>query len=480
MSTAELIFGSLYGGVALLFAICLVIGFGLLLHAERSFGAWVAPLAIPLVALGICVSTLLSGRSLKYASLDLNLQSGGVSSGGGWLLRLLTVTMLALSATVIFGHWAKRAEPSRRWATQLFTAFAAFFVCNSLLNSAFGTEPAFVHNLFYPIFIFAAAYLTSGTKAQLPTVMNAAKLALIGLMVLSLVLAVVNPDMAIQPNYKGWIPGLTTRLWGVGSNANSIGPLALVLLLCEYMQPYRHWWIRLPVVALALVVFVYAQSKTVFAAAAGLVFILAWYRGGKVGKGVDIRFAIALILLASGATLTLLLLDVGRLWDRLLLTQAGNDLATLTGRWQIWSVALNEWLRNPLFGYGPEIWGPEYRQRIGMQFAFSAHNQFMQSLSSAGTLGILSLIIYLAYLGRGAFMMYTQTKGVSVALFALIIARCFTETPLTIATIFNGDFLTHLLLFHLALRAHAADIPVRRTTHDYQFSGVGRVMGRGS
>jgi O-antigen ligase len=421
-------------------AIGLIIGFGILLQAERTFGSWVAPLMIPLVATGICVSTLLSGRSLQYASFDLNLQSAGVGAGGGWLLRGLTVALLALSGAVIFSRWFKRQQALPAWSTQLFVAFAAFFVCNSLLNSAFGSEPVFIHNLFYPIVLFAAAYVTSRTS--LPLIISTAKLTLIVLMVLSVVLAVVKPDMAIQPNYRGWIPGLNSRLWGIGSSANSIGPLALVLLLCEYIQPYKRWWLRWPVVGLAMAVFIYAQSKTVFAAAAGLLLILAWYRVGKSGKGIDIRFAIALILLGCGLLGTLLSLDVGRMWDRLQLTQAGNDIATLTGRWQIWGVAVNEWLKNPLFGYGPEIWGPEYRQRIGMQFAFSA-----------GALGVISLIAYVALLARGAFAMATETKGVSVALFGVLLVRCVTEAPLTLATMFNGDFITHLLMFHLAVRA---------------------------
>lgn len=40
----------------------------------------------------------------------------------------------------------------------------------------------------------------------------------------------------------------------------------------------------------------------------------------------------------------------------------------------------------------------------------------------------------------------------SLALIAVILLRCVTETPLTFGTILNGDFLTHLLLFMICLR----------------------------
>lgn len=451
MTLVEFIYGSVYIGIAILLALGIIVGFGVLLQAEQKFGSWSAPFVIPVVTIGICVSTLLSGRSLKYASLDLSLQTAGVGAGGGWLLRLFTVTLLAMCMTAVASHWFRRAEPLPKSARHLFIAFTVFFVCNSVLNSAFGTEPAFIHNLLYPIVIFSAAYVTS--RSSLSAVVLFAKISLAAMMLLSLAAAVVLPDMAVQPNYKGWIPGLNSRLWGIGSNANSIGPLALVLLLLEYMQPYRRWWIRWPVVLMAGIVFVYAQSKTVYAAAAGLAFILLWYRMSRNGKGLDMRFVIGIVFLASGMLATLMVLDVGRLWDRLLYTQAGTDIATLTGRWQIWTVAVTEWLRNPLFGYGPEIWGPEFRQRIGMQFAFSAHNQFMQSLSSAGTLGAASMVIYVLYLGRGAFANRRETNGVSVGLFALLMVRCMTEAPLTLLTMFNGDFITHLLMFHIAVRA---------------------------
>lgn len=453
MNPSELVAGGIYGTAALLLAIALIVGFALLLHAQRSIGAFAIPVIFPMVAVGIGTSTLLSGRSLKYAAIDLTLQAQGISTGGSWILRLLTAAILAMSVTVIFAPWAKRERHANVWPTYLFFAFAAFFVCNNVLNSAFGTEPAFIHNLFYPFFVFAAVHATDGRQSHLPMVVGAAKIALIGLMLGSLALAALKPDMAIQPNYHGWVPGLNSRLWGVGSNANSIGPLALLLLLCEYMHPYRQRWIRWPVVALALIVFVYAQSKTVFAAAAAIILILAWYRVGRAGKGMDIRFALALIALACIALIALLFLDVGRLWDRLMLTQAGNDVTTLTGRWQIWSVAVGEWLRNPLFGYGPEIWGPAFRQRIGMQFAFSAHNQFMQSLSAAGTLGFVSLVVYLGFLVRGSLAMATATRGASMAFLAMLLIRCLTESPLTLATLFNGDFLTHLLIFQIATSA---------------------------
>ena len=66
----------------------------------------------------------------------------------------------------------------------------------------------------------------------------------------------------------------------------------------------------------------------------------------------------------------------------------GGQLTSLTGRTKIWFLAWEEFLASPWFGHGPSIWGDYYRFMIGIKTATSAHNQLLQSLSSAGILGL--------------------------------------------------------------------------------------------
>jgi len=148
----------------------------------------------------------------------------------------------------------------------------------------------------------------------------------------------------------------------------------------------------------------------------------------------------------------LILIGPSALFDRIAVTQAGSDISTLTGRGRIWQVAITEWYKNLLFGYGPEIWGGKFRWQIGMPFAFSAHNQFLQSLSGAGLVGLVTLTGYLVMLGRGAHRVAHATSGVSVVFFLIMLIRCMTETPLVLGTMLNGDFLTQILLFQIVLR----------------------------
>jgi O-antigen ligase len=112
-------------------------------------------------------------------------------------------------------------------------------------------------------------------------------------------------------------------------------------------------------------------------------------------------------------------------------------------------------MHNPLFGYGLTMWGDAYRMQIGLDHAVSAHNQFLQSLSVAGAMGLMGLLVYL-----GTLLLYTinarrGSRGLSVVLFIVLLVRCVTETPLSIdGSFLSGAFAAHLLLFHIAL-AHA-------------------------
>ena len=195
-----------------------------------------------------------------------------------------------------------------------------------------------------------------------------------------------------------------------------------------------------------------AQSKTAWAAGFVVLPLLAWSRYGRAPTGgMRISFALCLISVLVAATLVLMFGNLDKLWLKLAGGQVGSDVSSLSGRAQIWLAALDAWRANPLFGYGPTAWGPLHRLSIGMPFAFSAHNQFLQSLSGAGTLGLLSLLTYLGLLSVCAWRASAATRGVSLALLVIVLLRCMTEAPFSAATLFNGDTLTQLVLFRIAL-----------------------------
>ncbi|MFY7866991.1 O-antigen ligase family protein [Roseateles sp.] len=457
MSSAELIGVAYYGAFAFGTAALLILVQGGFLSLESRFARWTLPAVPVFLCLGIALSTLLSGRNLKYASFDIRTIEGTGGDGGGHVTRALTGLVLAICfakiLTCLMNSRARRAAPAG--GQGLFVALLAFFAATHVLAAALGAYPTFVHNSYYPIVMFIAFFLARGEGLEAS--LHALKCALLGLMVGSLVAALLLPSLAIQPDYPGWIPGFTIRLWGLGSNANSIGPLALLLGLLTYQRPFRRSWMNVLAGVAVLTVFVLAQSKTVWASGLVCVVVLMLYGRGRDAQGrLKPGFVLGLLALALVAMGALMVLDLGRIASKIVDSKAGGEIATLTGRTAIWAEAWRLWLDNLWFGYGPEAWGPVHRFRIGMPFAFHAHNQLMQSLSVAGLFGGLALLAYLACLLLASWRAAAQTRGVSLALAVAVLARCVSEAPLELEGLFVGETLIHLAWFAMVL------LPYRR------------------
>lgn len=128
-------------------------------------------------------------------------------------------------------------------------------------------------------------------------------------------------------------------------------------------------------------------------------------------------------------------------------SRKGREISELSGRTQIWMIALEVWRQNPLFGYGPTIWSEAFRATWRVPAAFHAHNQFLQSLGAAGIVGVLGLLAYLGALIVGALRAARASRGLAPALVAVMLVRMATEVPLEMSTVLLGDFLFQLTTF---------------------------------
>lgn len=433
------------------FAIRLVLLLGVALHVERQRGELFVPAMPLLMCVGIAASTLLSGRNLALADKHIALLSS--DAGGGTVIQqAITLCILAAAIAKVFGRFVLLKALPTKPGTPLFMSLASYYFLSTLLPSALGTKPVFIHSLFYPILIFAAAWCAR--NEPLAHTLIAAKAGVYALMCGSLVAAVVWPSGALQPDYIGLIPGLHVRLWGLGSNANSIGPLALLALMLEVLQPTHSKPLRYLLVLAASSVFVLAQSKTVWVALLLVVALVMWqrHRHDIVVRHQMVLLVFSLFVL-SLMLLALLFFDVTTVWDRMVGSKLGESLSSLTGRTTIWSVAIHTWEESPWFGYGPTAWNADFRDSIGLAFAFSAHNQFLQTLSVSGLFGFVALLVYLVFLVTAAWRLSDSTRGISLALLAMVLFRCLAEAPLSMVGLLDGDTLTHFVLFCLLLRA---------------------------
>jgi O-antigen ligase len=259
------------------------------------------------------------------------------------------------------------------------------------------------------------------------------------------------------------LPGLDVRYVGLSTHANSLASEAIAFLLCLWHKPYSARWLNSLAWTLGCASLLLTQSKTNWISFVLCAFCMAYFRPEGYFRlwlsdfrrslvptsvlmiGMLTAGAIGLALMVSGIA--------GKMEAVLADAQARSNLLTLVGRTQIWEVALDEWRNNPLFGYGLMIWKEEHRAQFSMHIV-SAHNQFYESLASAGIVGVAGLVIYAATLLWFVVKTTRASKGLSLALFLLLSIRSITEVTLSMEA-FSAQMM-HLLLLMVVAAAIAS------------------------
>jgi O-antigen ligase len=210
-------------------------------------------------------------------------------------------------------------------------------------------------------------------------------------------------------------------------------------------------------------VLVLAQSKTAWMAfLICSVCMLAvrhgpnvWRRLGDPREGAfGVLVCLCVMVGALGLMAAVLLGNVeGQLID-FLDTQQGAQLMSLSGRDQIWAIAIEEWQANRLFGYGPGLWDDAFRASIGMPNAINAHNQFMDTLARSGSLGAAALVLYASVLLVLSIRHARATGGLSLALFLALALLSISEVPLMLFA-YGTELFAHLMLLVVLASAGA-------------------------
>ncbi|MFB9991216.1 O-antigen ligase family protein [Deinococcus oregonensis] len=216
--------------------------------------------------------------------------------------------------------------------------------------------------------------------------------------------------------------GLNVRLHGLQPHGNGLGYIAATVLLLSLYAPLRFgrwdWLWQLS----ALACLVLSQSKTMWLATALGVGV---YALSQVGQLPPIKRGLSQLVLTAAILAGLFAVTVAA-------PQLDEADLTLTGRTNVWAVTLKEFQTNPVAGYGPALWGEEYRNAQGSGFAWvgQAHNQIVQTVGQSGAIGAAGLAFALLSLIGMAWRSRTMTSGASLALLTLLIVRGVSETPL--------------------------------------------------
>lgn len=435
---------------------------------------WALPLAFAIIVIAPALGVAITGRHLA-ADHHTPLEVAGITL---WMLRGATLSVVLLSLTVIVA-WvmAPRRRSLGTPEMALLGVHLMFFITNVLLPAIFGAEPGIEKSYFYVLALFVALFLTGADGID--DVVDAVKWSILIFLLMSFVYAGLRPEAALR-TYKPELrlPFVPFRFWGLGSSPNSLAPTALTLLLLAIARPFgtRLW--QAVGIGAALAGILLAQSQTTWIATLLIVPALVLYRRRLERRG-ELRlrlppalgFALWGIALGAAVLAVTYALDWGG--DRVRATPGlgggGGDL--MTGRGSIWRVAIDTALAHPVFGYGLYTWGPDFRAAIAMPYAFHAHNQLLQSLSVAGLVGGLGLVVYVVVLVRTSLKTAAATRGLGPALVVMAVIGSISEAPLDMAPPLLGDTMRHALLFGLLVAGYSrrsqssagqADEPARR------------------
>jgi O-antigen ligase len=420
-----------------------------------GFLHWVFPAMLTVVAL----NALLSGRDMSQTFNELA-GSGGIQHPAiPWAQRLVSVILLAASAERIINHVGlHRKMPS----PVLTAAFLTYWLCSVAAPAFFGTHPHIAHEYLYPLVFGFAALLT--TVPEREKILDASRNALLLFILVGAVLIPVAPSIVMDASYRqGLIPGLP-RHGGLAPHPVAMGMFVVTALLCLWCRPFASRWLSGAAWLLGLAVLFIAQSKT-----AWLAFLLCAMSMLAVRNGPNVRrrlgdpreaafgvtACVSAIAIALGLLWAIVLADVGADVASFFDTAQGAQLVSMTGRDQIWAIAMDEWRANPLFGYGPSLWNDEFRASIGMPNATNAHNQFMDTLARAGTVGAAGLVFYALVLLILSVRYARSTQGLSLALFLALALLSVSEVPLILFG-YGTELFAHLLLI-ITLASAASD-----------------------
>ncbi len=385
------------------------------------------------------------------------------------LQPILSLLILTVSGERIITYWLRRGAGPQAHQVLLFT-FVTFWLGTVAAPALFSAHPQLSHDFVYPLVIGTAAVLVSAKERDMAFL--ATRNALLVFMAASLLLIPFKPATVMDSSYsQGLVAGIP-RLAGLAPHAVSMGLLAQLGLTCLLVFPFRKVWLNRLAWVVGLSVLFVAQSKTGWVAFFLCSLCIVIIKFGppfwrRVSDPRQPEFGIlAVLLFIAGifaASALIFLSDMDAKLNSFFGSEQGAQLVSLTGRDQIWAIAWDEWERNPIFGYGPSLWDINFRTALNMPNATHAHNQFMDTLSRAGTVGAATLVLYASALLVLSIRYARQSQGLTLALFLGLVLRSISEVPLHLFG-YGAELIAQVLLL-VAITGCAAENSLRTTSY---------------
>ncbi|MDR7305630.1 O-antigen ligase family protein [Rhodoferax saidenbachensis] len=347
----------------------------------------------------------------------------------------------------------------------LFLSFAAFWVCNIILPAYFSPHRASMElSWTYSLVLGCGLILISGVDGY--KFIEHFRNATLSFCFVSLVLIFIKPSLVLQTNYaQGYIPGLP-RFAGLAPHAILMGMIASLALWCLFLQPFQSRKLTIAFSMIGMIALFLSQAKNIWISFFISMPILMYYRSDfsewfKINhsKGRFLYFVVLILgfFLGLGGLYLVVFGNLDRFLAGILRSEQGSQLLTFTGREQIWAVALSEWERSPLLGYGLPLFGPDHRNAVGMFFATSGHNQIIDNLGRSGLIGAIASVVHFLAVTILGYLFRHKTQGLSWVLALSLLVRMISEVPITLASISLDTLPYYLLLGMIAANMKLSD-----------------------
>lgn len=445
--------------VGIVFAALLVIGLATILFSKRIPEDGLLQYYFYAVLLAAALTMLLSGR-------DFSSEEGQ------------------------YFHSALSTNPIVEWSTRfasLFTMFAALerainYFNHYQLNGSrlllLGIVSYFwITNLFIPVFItanqsFELSYVYSlalmigislSNQINPHNMILNARNAFVIFTLLSLLFIFISPNSALDFEYtQGYIPGLP-RFFGLSPHAIVMSTIITLALWSSLAYPYNNSKIQSFVLIFGIVALILTQSKTViFSFIIGSAIIYHYKEKNILSKSKNYngRTNIKSLIIYSSLSLTIFitlffLSDYEKFIYNYISSDTLQKITSITGRDEIWLVALEEFYRSPWFGYGNGLFSESFRISLNMYYATSSHNQFIDSLARSGIIGFSGLMTLLFFTLYHSIKISSITNGLSVALISYILIFSLTGEPINISNIGSATISFYFLLFLISAHLYS-------------------------
>lgn len=433
--------------IALIIIVALFIGLKIASHDKSG----ILKYYFYAILISNAVAMFLTQRDFSVDAFSIGQESITSNWLGEWLIRFASlITMLAALERVI--HFFKQNSIDlSRLSFALILLF--LWVGNLLIPTAYTANEALKISYIYSLALSIGIALNI-QKDRSEIILHARNAILI-FITLSWLATLISPHQTFNFGYsEGYIPGLP-RFYGLASHATLMGLISAVSVWLLLTFPLVNSKINKIFISLSLITLAVAQSKTVLLAfLVGLIIILYYQSQSSINSrkqtlSKQVFFSLmftGLFLIIPFVLIGFIVLDVEHSLYKTLGADTFHKLSTLTGRDDIWEIAIIEFLKSPLLGYGSSLFSPEHRLVIGMSYATHGHNQFIDALGRAGLIGFTGYLLLYIFLFFQSLKQAKQTHGLSLSLFVLLAIYSITAVPITLSNIGTSTLIFYLLL----------------------------------